>query len=353
MPETKGREYSLDFLKIVGTVLILLHHYQGTFGVHYGPVDFATGKFYFGNIVELFFMLSGYFASAYIERIYDGLSFKEYFLNRLIRLVPLMFISTFVWTVCYAVLWKGNGIELWKAVVTAFGVQSGGMFNETFTNSHFWFLSVLIICYAVFYLATKLSRNKGFDCRYAYLAMIILGTSAVSYGFNFPFLNVSAGRGYMAFFIGTLVALSLNGKTVTKGIAALCASIVAAGLLLIVFKWDWVSCGINYLLCFFFYPALIVLFKSPGIEKALKWRFLGTLAGISFNAYIWHLEFNFLSRALWETLGITINYESVLTEIINLIIEFGIGALSHYFIEIPVTAKLKKLIFAEYGDTLQ
>lgn len=347
MSQTKQREYSLDFLKIVGTVLIMLHHFQGAFGVQYGPVNFASGNFYFGNVVELFFMISGYFASKYIERIKCGLSFRDYYLNRIIRLVPLMFISTFVYSVCYAIIWRGEGVWLWKMTVTAFGMSSGGLFNEMYVNSHFWYLSVLLICYAVFFLSTRLAANKGFNCVYSYIAVIILGTSAISYGLNLPFLNGNVGRGYMSFFIGVLVALSLKGKIVSNKLAAFCASVVAAGFLLIIFKWDWVSYGCNYFLCFFFYPALIVLFKAPFMDRLFSHKILGTLAGISFNAYIWHMEFNVLSYSIFGVLNINVDYSTVVTELIYILIEFGIGAVSYYLIEKPVTKKITQLLFPE------
>ena len=112
MENERKREYSLDVLKIVGTVIIMLHHFQGTFGVKYGPVDFANGKFYFGWIVELFFMLSGYFAVRYKERIENALSFNDYFSARVIRLVPTMFVCTAFYTLCFTILWKGANISL-------------------------------------------------------------------------------------------------------------------------------------------------------------------------------------------------------------------------------------------------
>lgn len=72
MEKKNTREYSLDFLKVVATIIIVFHHYQQGFGVAFSKFNFAGGKFYFGYIVELFFVLSGYFTYKYIKKIAGG-----------------------------------------------------------------------------------------------------------------------------------------------------------------------------------------------------------------------------------------------------------------------------------------
>lgn len=67
------RYYSLDFLKIVATVIIICHHFQQLSGAFYpGYINFYNGKFYWGYMVELFFVLSGFFMYPYIEKIRGG-----------------------------------------------------------------------------------------------------------------------------------------------------------------------------------------------------------------------------------------------------------------------------------------
>lgn len=91
---TCQRNYSLDVLRIIATILIVFHHYQQSTGAFFeGHLNFYNGKFYFGYIVELFFLLSGFFMVNYRKRIEDGLAFKNFFLRRITRLLPLVFIS--------------------------------------------------------------------------------------------------------------------------------------------------------------------------------------------------------------------------------------------------------------------
>jgi len=75
----KKRNYGLDFLKIVATILIVFHHYQQVLNVEFAGINFFGGKFYFGYLVELFFLISGFLMFKYIERIKQGLTFKEFF----------------------------------------------------------------------------------------------------------------------------------------------------------------------------------------------------------------------------------------------------------------------------------
>lgn len=98
----KTRNYALDLLKILATSFIVLHHYeQGTQYAAFKFVSFYGGKFPFGNFVELFFIISGYFTYIYVQKIQHGLEFKKFFKKKYFRLVPMLAISVFFETVIY------------------------------------------------------------------------------------------------------------------------------------------------------------------------------------------------------------------------------------------------------------
>lgn len=87
------RIFILDTLKIIATILIVFYHYQQILNIEFNKINFFGGKFYFGHLVELFFLISGFLMFNYIEKIKQGLSFEEFFINRLKRLLPLMTIG--------------------------------------------------------------------------------------------------------------------------------------------------------------------------------------------------------------------------------------------------------------------
>ena len=98
---TRRRDHSLDFLKITATLVIVLHHYERAFGTHFSALNFGNGSFYFGYMVELFFMISGFIAFSSIKKIQEGLSFDKYFSGKFMRLFPLAAISTIVFSAMY------------------------------------------------------------------------------------------------------------------------------------------------------------------------------------------------------------------------------------------------------------
>lgn len=59
----------LDFIKIVATSLIVCHHFQQVLEVKFEYINFFYGSFYFGYLVEMFFIISGMCAFRWIHQI--------------------------------------------------------------------------------------------------------------------------------------------------------------------------------------------------------------------------------------------------------------------------------------------
>lgn len=53
------RNIALDIFRIIAATLIVLHHYQQGTGIVLKYINFYGGKFNFGYIVGLFFLISG------------------------------------------------------------------------------------------------------------------------------------------------------------------------------------------------------------------------------------------------------------------------------------------------------
>lgn len=69
----KKRYGSLDFLKILATVALVFHHYQQVLEVKFDNfINFYDGALYLGVLVELFFILSGFFMLPWVKRILGG-----------------------------------------------------------------------------------------------------------------------------------------------------------------------------------------------------------------------------------------------------------------------------------------
>lgn len=212
------RKYSLDVLRIAATVLIVFHHYQQITGAYFeGHINFWTGKFYFGYIVEFFFVLSGFFMCRYVNKIENGLGFKEFFFPRLARLLPLMLISGVVEAVFILLYekvlgyaWWGIHVTIWGILINALGIQAGWVFANPMVNNPTWYISVLLLCYLIFYALTYLSKRWRIPCTYMFVFMVLLGCGIQTYSIELPFLNTTSARGLYAFFFGVLLSTIMD-----------------------------------------------------------------------------------------------------------------------------------------------
>ena len=63
MKEKSEYYYTLDLLKFALSLLIFVHHFQLISEIRFSVINFNDGRFYFGYLVELFFVISGFFVS--------------------------------------------------------------------------------------------------------------------------------------------------------------------------------------------------------------------------------------------------------------------------------------------------
>lgn len=342
--ENKKRDYALDLLKFICAIIFVLTHYEAQLGLHFPRMSFAYGKVYMGIVNELFFIVSGYFAYNSIKRILNGQSFNRYYSSRVIRLVPLAAISTVLYGIMTYITRRGADFSVWKIIVTAVGMNAGGPFYEMFVNSHLWYLSVLLLCYAVFFIAIRSSQRLKINWRYSCFFMVVFGASISGIGewYYMPFVGFAAACGYMSFFLGVLIASVLAEHRPKTAGTLISLFTVVCFTLLMVFKYDIMEYGVLYMLIFIYYPAIVVLFESGPVQKLLDCKLFGFLGQISFGIYIWHMEFNVLLSSANNLVHLGINFDSRWTELIVVLINIAIGIVSFYLLEKPITKALKK-----------
>lgn len=349
MPKKK-REYSIDFLKFVSTILIILHHYQQIYVGDYTIIKFYDGKFYFGHLVELFFIISGFFALNMISKAeLQEEDFETFFGKRLKRLLPLMIITAVadqVMRLIYQILVGkplGVGLTMWGTVLAALGLQSGGAFKSQGINNPTWYVCCLLICYAVLYFLTWLSKKISVKRQWLYSGMILIGSAALSYGLKYPFLTKESARGYVAFFVGICLAMLMKKYEIHKNkkIVLSCVIFLMFFLAIFSFAHEIVANDIRFILVFMVWPSLFIMFRSPFAQKVFCWGFWGVLGAISFNAYMWHSNVNKIYSILRDWKGFDGLYSRE-AMILNLILCFIVGTVSYLFLEKPMNAYLEK-----------
>ncbi len=338
----RERQYSLDVIKIAATVFILFHHYQQYIsGVFSTGVNYYGGVFNFGLMVELFFVLSGYFMFPYIEKIRGGLPLKRFFLPRLKRLLPMVAIAAFGYqglVFCYIKFvgteWFMKPSGLWHTIVAALGMQEGWVFKEnTYVNYPVWYVSVLLLCYVVFFCGTYIASQKKISARYVYLFLIFLGIAIESYQWNYPFLNAYTARGYYAFFAGALLSTYCYEKKTGRKEGILSLLVVLLLVSLIAFCPALVKNGIHYISTFILYPALILVFKTEPALRILSGRAMKTVADIAFHTYLWHLPIIVFVLLLLNKVFMGADIRTRACMWIFAAASFAIGTLSYFLYE--------------------
>jgi len=353
------RNYGLDVLKITATVIIIFHHYQqNTETLFYDGFNFYGGSwFYWGYLVELFFMISGFLMYRYVPAITEGkISLVQWYIKRTVRLLPLLAASVVVYEALLhvhasycseCVMCFGQTINLWGSIITSLGMHAGGAFAIPWINTPTWYVGVLIILYVVFYIVTALSEKVKCPLLYAYIFMVLLGCSVITSGLLFPYFNDDIGRGYACFFLGLLLGMYVDqyGVSVKVGITALLVS--ASFVFLCLFHANPMMEDIRFSLIFVLYPSLI-LFTESGISKALfRHRFWGVWSQCSYNAYIWHnvvifaivIASDFANNSGYLSQRATMFAVCILIECI--------GIVSHFLIEKPVDRWIRKTVFKQ------
>ena len=341
--ENRNRDHALDLIRFICALLMVLTHYEGLFLTEFSGIRFNGGKFYFGLVNEMFFLLSGYLSFHTVKKIENGLTFDKYFSSKVLRLLPVAAISTVLYSIMSYVAWPDNEFHIWKVIITCLGANAGGPFREMFVNPHLWYTSVLLICYAFFFIGVRLSRRLKINWRYACFFMIVIGASAYARFDTIPFLRHEACRGYMAFFTGVLLSSALSGRRPGKTAVILSLLAVAVMTALIVLDYDIMDYGLNYMMTFIYYPAVIILAETGPVQRILDRKLFGILGQIAFGIYVWHFEFNVLMDIANSLLHLNINFNSRLTELIVVVLNIIIGFASFYILEKPINRAIKKI----------
>ena len=346
----KERNYSLDFLKIIATILIVCHYYQQILGVEFEAINFYGGKFYFGYLVEFFFLISGFLMFSYIEKIKEGLTFKDFFFRRIIRLMPLIIVAAISYEILLYIYPKVFGDyfynlkpDFWGLIISMIGIQAGWFFENPMINNPMWYISVLLLCYIFFYISTKISISKKYNYIYFYIVIVFLGLSIRKNGTDLAFLNYNTARGYYSFFFGVLFSIYFNNYNVNKLIKILSVFLLIFITYLILKHYYIVEKNIDYTLTFIYYPALIIIFNFDIVKKILSRKIIGKIGEISFNVYVWHGGFILLLSIINKYYAFDTNFVSYKTMVMSTIILYIFGAMSYYFIEKYIRNVILKL----------
>ena len=285
---------SLDLLKFIMAILIVFHHYQQNTGMRGSAVNFYEGTIYWGSLVELFFIISGYLSAVGMERIEEQ-NFREFILNKAIRIYPMAMLSVlfttaagFLYVVVYKEWYGGVRLTLWKLWNSLLLTVSGGAVSDGLgINWPLWYLCVLLYCYVIMYFIIWFCNRRGLNRIYGFILMSLIGLSVLQYDIKLPFFNEYSGRGYAAFFLGML--LFYIWSTVSHKILVTYSVVALIVSMAIYFgAYSLFAANMRDVMTYIIFPPVLFLtlamdgiFKPKVIDKA-------ELGGIAYDIYLWH-----------------------------------------------------------------
>lgn len=289
--EKGKRFYTLDFLKFVGALLILQHHYQLNTGLL-----IIGGKFYWGFIVEFFFLVSGFLAVNSIEKVKQQ-SFGKFLINKFSRLYPMAIVTVLGYAVGEWIFYRLTGlwyrdvdVGLWNLLASGLLIFQGGPIGniDLGANNPVWYLCVLLICYVIYYGLVKLAQKLKVSPAFFFIFMIFVGLSVNTYGLSLPYFNSYTARGYFAFFFGAFLYYIIAVVPKKQSILVSLIVLVVVALPKLI-HYPELYDNSQMIATFLVYPSIVTLFiNSEWLNKVLGNKISGYLGGVSYEIYLWH-----------------------------------------------------------------
>lgn len=286
----------------------------------------------------------------YVRPIYEGkISLKLWMAKRTLRCIPMMAIAAVIYEITlyfhsrvFGLDWFGIQPTIWGTVIASVGLQSNALFNNPCVNNPTWYISVLFLCYGVFYLTTALARRLKVRPSYLYIAVVLMGCGIATYSINWVFLDWQTARGYRGFFFGLLLAMMIerSGGKPSRVMVLSSVSVLAGFALALIFDRTLLEDYLQYTMTFLVFPAILVLFETLAIRMLFAWKIWGAFGRISFDVYIWHSAMLVQMNLLCFLAGKTLDYSNLKYMFLFTLATELVGIISHYCIEKPIARRV-------------
>lgn len=222
---------------------------------------------------------------------------------------------------------------LWACLAGMFGF--GSWFSQSLVlNNPTWYISVLLLCYAVFYFAVFLSKRLHVHANSTFLVTVTIGVlmchvCSTYNNFSMPLFSMSIGRGLICFFLGLLLRSAMDTYKIHEKTPVVLTCAVYLTLFVIAYvKFPaFLSSNLHYLLCFTVFPSVLLLFKSIPMQKLCSGKLFSCLGNISYHTFMWHVFVLVVSIQIFGALQFPVT--SPAAGYISLILALLAGALSY------------------------
>lgn len=288
----------MDGLKGICAVVIVLFHYYQVFcsrDLSLLPFPFY-GLFSRGwYLVELFFMISGFLMANKYEGQELNVSFGEWIIPKLYKIMPLFVLSNFI-IVISALLDKRfihsnilPSVTLWGIIRSCLPCNFGWCGENFPYNTPGWFVSVLFLMYTIYFFVVKIKKNNPSMYLPLCTIMAFLGWGLCTLNWDVPFCYTNTARGYLCFFMGVLLHHFFK-RSFPQWTAILSLSFLGALAILIhQYGMELVLGNIRYSLVFIVFPVLLfVITQMSALQKILLIPPICYLGKISMSLFLMH-----------------------------------------------------------------
>lgn len=347
---------NIEILRFLFTLVIVCCHTQhGVINKFYGQIplyDNMRESFYYSWIpVEFFFIISGFFLFSTTN---FSLTYPQFAKNKLIRLLPVVFVSLTLYFICS--LFFHLGFSLKENLFTILNLQNIGL---TFQNGNVpasWYVSSLFWGMSFYFYLNKCVDQKLFNLITACITLFCysfwIHTSGMNFDnkaivFNLGMIRALAGIG-LGYFISMWFKENIDKikKAVFNKFQILLCTFFEIYLFFTVFYY----CCFHYtnyknLMVFVIYFVglfMLFLMKKGLLSKLLDNNFSVSIGKYSFSIFLTHQ----LIIALWSLTICEAQKEWVLANpALNIFVLFVIvilfGILIYHLFEKPITKYLK------------
>lgn len=279
----KEKNYSIEFYRVVATLIICFHHFQSKVGIAIISYGFL--------MVEFFFILSGIFIAQKFEseNCHSG---SKYFIGRVKRIYPEYILAAVIGIVSYSVIGK---FDISKAISEVLMLQNTGLFMGGY-NYPCWYISVLVVMSFILYECLKHFKNTFVSVIIPLIVVggygYILNGFSEDYGFVWStqgFIHIPMLRGLCGLSLGIFI-FYLSQCSFIHGIKRwlatateiICLVIIVVGLVTNIFKIQVVGVAVATL--------LFVTYSKLGFigSKLLNHKWISYISNYSFSLYLNH-----------------------------------------------------------------
>ena len=177
---------------------------------------------------------------------------------------------------------------------------------------------------------------------------VVIGIAFFTSGLPWPLLNQSMCRGYIAFFLGVLVAGFAN-KIKRKNANIYSCIAISCYILLQVFGRKLIYDDTPLLsrslpaLFMLYIPLILLVIHNPVIDKIIGNKVFCGLGAISYALYTLNFPFYIWMEIYNRGAGVNIPYGKVYMYWIMPVIQIGLAVLIHFFIEKPICKRIEKI----------